>query len=530
MKDCSTAKTSDESLKIFERSFDASRFMQNSTPKPLDTRVVERFWLALLLLVVLVSRIPFLDMGFGRSDAWRIGVSGKFLVTTGEYSPSRPPGFPLIELASAMSYAAFQGSPATWTTTNSLTCLFFLASIIGIWMLAKRWDVKYPILIAVIYSFAPLNWVYSVETIDYLWMSTLLIFSIVLIEGNRRNSSLWGGILLGIATSARFLAFIQLIPILMLMKSQGRKSSEYLSFITGFLGVVILLYSIVLLNVKDFSQYVDWFRYLNKVTSGIAELEGGVFVRRFLIPAARLFGPSAWIVILLASLFAIPKFLSLYKSGDRGIRGAGLMCLFIMAPYLWHLHQNYWIPAIGFLLILLGKISRPSVMAILGAFIIAANFPAWQSGFECGGWFGYKTPNLKPKPYALEIGNYQNENIFIETRTRLGLLGSVEELLSRDLPSNWIIMVGIRLPIIQFLVRDIQLIELPLKDGGVTRAWGSPSGGARYKYLLSPSAVADVVESGYHAVYLPGMESMYYAENRVQIFDVPGVEILTYAD
>ena len=159
---------------------------------------------------------------------------------------------------------------------------------------------------------------------------------------------------------------------------------------------------------------------------------------------------------------------------------------------------------------------------------MAANFPLWQAGVECLGGTAILTPSRHLETIASQVAPYQNETVFAETEVRLNLWDTVKELLDHDLPSNWVIMATLRLPLIEFLVPDCRRIPLPLANGKTTSVWGSPSGGARYVYLLSPGQVAAVVESGYHAVYLPGMESMYYAENRVRIQDVPGVEVLYY--
>ena len=484
----------------------------------------ERFWLVALLLVVFMTRAPFLDMGFGRGDAWRVGVTGKFWVEYGEYEPSRLPGFPLIETASALSYALFRGSPITWTATNVATCLLFCLSVFGIWLLARRWDVPVPLLVAAIYAFAPLNWVYSVETTDYLWMSSLLVMSVVALESKGGWSPVWSGVLLGLAAAARFSAGFMLVPLLILVRTKRRSWRDVLLLALPFALVACGFYAVVFLQLEDVKQYFDWIRYLNRVTSGLAELEGGTFARRFLMPATDVFGPLATIALVLAGLWGLPKLLKLLLRGDRGSWVGALMAFFIMAPYLWHMHPNYWIPAIGFLVLLLGKMIRPKALMVVGALVVAANFPAWQARVERLEWLVPMSENS----FGSYIAPYQNETVFTETKVRLHLWGTVEDLLAQEMPSDWIIMSGLRLPLIKFLVRDIRRVDMPLKDGGSLGAWGSPEGGARYVYLLSPAQVEAATASGYHAVYLPGMENMYYAEHRVHIHEVEGVEVLTY--
>lgn len=55
--------------------------------------------LALVLVVVLFSRLPFLDAGYGvNADAWRVARAAHEIATTGQYSVSRFPGYPIQEI------------------------------------------------------------------------------------------------------------------------------------------------------------------------------------------------------------------------------------------------------------------------------------------------------------------------------------------------------------------------------------------------------------------------------------------------
>ncbi|MCX6646608.1 MAG: glycosyltransferase family 39 protein [bacterium] len=491
-----------------------------------DPSFAEKFWLFLFTIGVFFSRAFFLDMGFGCFDAWRVGFTGKFWALTGEYTPSRPPGFPLTESVAALGYSLFRDSPGTWIFTNGLTALVFCISVWGVWVLAKKWNAKPAFLIAAIYAFAPLNWVYSVETIDYLWTTSFLVFSVLALESGKRSSVLWAGILLGVATSARFFAGFQIIPFLILAWRKNRSVKDLWTFFIAFAVVSLGSYAIVLKQVGDWTEYINYFHELNKVSSGMAEQGHGQFVARFLMPAASLFGPFATFGLLIAGLIGLPKFIKNIRDRDEGTLGAALMAAFIMAPYLLYLRQNYWIPAIAFLLILLARSINPKLLAIAGILIIMANFPWWQTNIEGLRLLSPDASNRKIEAYAQRLAPYQNETVFNEMKLRQFIFGTVEELTSKDLPTNWIIMAGSQIPICKYLTPGIERIDLPLINGGSIGAWGNPGHGARYGYLFSPEQVQILVESGYHAVYLPGMEKVYQAAYGVPITEVEGVMIL----
>lgn len=491
-----------------------------------DTTFAEKFWLFLFIIGVFVSRALFLDMGFGRPDAWRVGFTGKYWVTTGIYTPSRPPGFPLTEFAATFGYSLFGDSSTTWVFTNGLTAIVFSISVWGVWALAKKWNAKPALLIAAVYAFAPLNWVYSVETIDYLWMSSFLVFSVLALESGKRSSVIWAGIFLGIATAARFFAAFQLIPLLILTWQKNRSKKDLWAFFISFAIVSLGSYAVVLNQVDDWTEYISWFHELNKVSSGMAEMEHGQFTARFLMPATSLFGPFATLGLLIAGFIGLPVFIKHLKEKDHGTLGATLMAVFIMAPYLWHLHPNYWIPAIAFLLILLARSINPKIFLIVGFLIIMANFPWWQTNVEGLRLLSPDASNEKIELYAQRLARYQNETVFNEMKLRQFILGTVEELVNQDLPSDWVIMAGLRIPICKFLTPGISRINLPLNNGESIGVWGNPDSGPRYGYLLSPDQVKILVESGYHAVYLPGMEKVYEATYGVPISEVEGVEVL----
>ncbi|MEP6937397.1 MAG: hypothetical protein ABI871_04945, partial [Chthoniobacterales bacterium] len=53
----------------------------------------------LMLVGVALSRLPFLDAGYGVNvDAWRVARAARHIAQTGEYEASRFPGYPVHEI------------------------------------------------------------------------------------------------------------------------------------------------------------------------------------------------------------------------------------------------------------------------------------------------------------------------------------------------------------------------------------------------------------------------------------------------
>ena len=64
--------------------------------------------LILIAIIVIVSRVFFLDAGYGsEEDAWGVALTAKHIAQSGEYEASRLPGHPLQELFYASSDRLF---------------------------------------------------------------------------------------------------------------------------------------------------------------------------------------------------------------------------------------------------------------------------------------------------------------------------------------------------------------------------------------------------------------------------------------
>ena len=66
-------------------------------------KIPEWFWFAALFAVVLLSRLPFVGVEYGREfDAWRVARAAQHIAETGEYETSRAPGYPVQEIVCSL--------------------------------------------------------------------------------------------------------------------------------------------------------------------------------------------------------------------------------------------------------------------------------------------------------------------------------------------------------------------------------------------------------------------------------------------
>lgn len=141
---------------------------------------------AALAIVYVASRAPFINIGYGTDpDAWRVALSGYWLWDHGEFYPSRLPGYPVPEFASA---AVIKGG---WLATNSMT---LLVSLLGLWFFARivaRLELPNRALLVAGFAFTPLLWINSMTTMDYMYALTFVLGAYLFLLRGRRCGRGW---------------------------------------------------------------------------------------------------------------------------------------------------------------------------------------------------------------------------------------------------------------------------------------------------------------------------------------------------
>jgi hypothetical protein len=168
-----------------------------------------------LAIVYVASRAPFINIGYGTDpDAWRVALSGYWLWDHGEFYPSRLPGYPIPEYASA---AVIKGG---WLATNSMT---LAVSLLGLWFFARivaKLELPNRALLVAGFAFTPLLWNNSMKTMDYMYALTFVLGAYFFLL---RGETVWAGLTLGLAAASRSTSVLMLVPFMAYMWRDGKR-------------------------------------------------------------------------------------------------------------------------------------------------------------------------------------------------------------------------------------------------------------------------------------------------------------------
>ena len=196
---------------------------------------------AALSMAFILSRIPWLDRGYGTDpDAWRVALTADYLRDTGQYYPSRLPGYPLHEFVTAGIGTIREG----WVWTNLSTVIISLAGVYIFAALTKKLELPNRGVLALGFAFAPLLWINSAMTIDYMWALTFLMGAYLsLLYGQPQLARLS----LGLAAGFR-LTSLYMLPVfwLYIWRTKQRDQIRPLTFTT--LAVTLGAYTLVLMD------------------------------------------------------------------------------------------------------------------------------------------------------------------------------------------------------------------------------------------------------------------------------------------
>lgn len=172
-------------------------------------------WLALAILaLVAVSRLPFLDAGYGMNhDAWRVARAARFIAATGDYEVSRFPGNPVHEITCAF----FRwGGPVA---LNGLSAGFSVAAAAALWLIARRLGCRDAALLALAFAATPTVFINSVSSKDYVWALAFVLWALYAAT-NRRY--VLAGALAGLAIGCRITSGAMLVPLALIVFGEQR--------------------------------------------------------------------------------------------------------------------------------------------------------------------------------------------------------------------------------------------------------------------------------------------------------------------
>lgn len=211
------------------------------------------FW----AIIVLLSRIPFLNAGYGvEEDSWGIAVAAYHTQLYGIMEASRLPGHPVNEFV----YSVFWGHGA-WLF-NFFSALCSVVCFILFYLILKKFEIKNALLAAMALVFTPVVYINSTCTIDYLWALMFCLGAFYYLVHSRLFLA---GVFLGLAVGCRINSAILYLPFLIWLFYEHQKQfklKEFFLFSISF-GFVTLLCFVPIVQVYgwQFFSYSDQFPY-----------------------------------------------------------------------------------------------------------------------------------------------------------------------------------------------------------------------------------------------------------------------------
>ncbi|MFA0833725.1 MAG: hypothetical protein ACC609_06925 [Methanobacterium formicicum] len=420
-------------------------------------------YIIIFIIVFLLSRIPFLNLGFGNDpDAWRIANSAFDLNHYLIYHTSRFPGYPLPEFVNSLviNYG--------WLATNSLTMIITLISVLVFAKILKELEVENKGLIVITFAFLPIVWINSVNTMDYMWAVTFIIISWYFVIKKRH---LIAGLMIGLAIASRPTSAILLIPFIYLIISQNNNKDGLkfliLSLITSFLLFLPLIFQYGLGFISFYLTAMDVNSIINDFLSYFGFLAALVFILILISSGKKAYQTiknDANLIFAIVEIFLV-------------------MILFAISPY----ETAYLLPAIPFTLYLLSKISNKKLFNLLCILLILNSFVS---------------VNL-----TLESSELIDKGIvFSDANQRVILTSALEKITSSNI-NNSIIITGEFFPILSYFANNSSKVlqqnnkEIdPKPKNGV--CWDAKRN-ITYVYIAYPEEIKEWQNKGYK-IYFAG--------------------------
>jgi hypothetical protein len=405
--------------------------------------------------LVLLSRIPFLGYGYGtQPDAWRVAETARHIASTGQYSVSRFPGYPLQELVGALIW---RGGP--WAF-NGLTALFSAVAV-GLFALSmRRLGSRNYVLGSFGLAFVPVVYVSSTMALDDLWALAFILGGLYFVLGER---PVVAGIFLGLAIGCRVTSGAMVLPLAIVIWGQQRNAA--LGSILKFVATACLVGAAAFVPVyatygAGFFTYYDPVGYPsldNVVLNATQSVWGRVGLLAFLIAPVSLLLKSAaidWSELRLRA-----------TASGQFTAWLVAIALYVVA-YIKLPHQaRYLIPIVPFVVLVLDRILDRRAFALVCAVFIASSFISiGRTGITAG-------------PIFDEFSARKEQTEFIRRVISRG--NNVQE--------KSVIVSGWWLPEIAATLEH-------------------PTAMADYVYSLDASQLSARLEEGFKVYYLPGMD------------------------
>ena len=318
----------------------------------------------IVFTLVIVSRLPFLDAGYGNEpDGWRVASTARYIGTTGEYKASRLPGFPIVEFVCSLVWIH-----GPWEM-NLLTALASAIAAGVLALIAYHYTCKDFLLLALTFAFIPIVFINSTVTMDYLWAMMFVMFSWY---AGLKVKPITAGLFLGLASGCRITTAVMAVPFALLFLEKQKLNSSFRMVIKFCIAADI---GIIIIYLPVFLHYGTHFITDYKRDS----IPSITIIAKFVtIDVWGFIGSIALASILVLTL------INRRKNIDRSIPTTlshenvrvwiAVLALFIVEFAVHPMKSGYLIPAIPFLLLVLARYLQRYQFLIMCVALMVSSF------------------------------------------------------------------------------------------------------------------------------------------------------------
>lgn len=289
--------------------------------------------LLFIALVVLSSRLIFVDAGFGsEEDAWGYAVNAQLMEQSHTYEYARMPGHPVVEYV----YSWLPVKEA-WIF-NICTALLSTIAVVFFFLILDRYRLQ-AVIGSLMLAFTPAFYIHSSDAMDYNWSLCFLLGSFYFLG---KRWLLLSAFFLALATGCRITAAVAIVPFLyyLFLASESRKN--IFQFLLLTLILVFLIYAPAIKHYGfSFFDYVNQFGYPPLIKS-LYKASFGVWGTTGLL--------ATGISIIVS---AIEYFRKSYSSAYRPLISSIILLVFLFVIlYFYEPHKSgYLIPVIPFVIV-----------------------------------------------------------------------------------------------------------------------------------------------------------------------------------
>jgi hypothetical protein len=326
--------------------------MADTPSTSIQSYLSSRRFIILLLFSVIVTRLPLLVTGYGSDgDAWRVAFVADNLWKTGSYQVSRFPGYPLFEITTAPVVELGRNlDPPYRALYSNAAALLATLILILVWERIVRRSSNRPKLLVATFAFAPLLWLNSAATMDYVWS---LLFIMLSFDAIQRKRIITAGIWLGAAAGFRPPNLVAVIPLLTLLRLDGASPRILLRFLAATAASTLVAFFPVLFTYG----LIGWIQNTRLQLGGSSSALGD-HVLSFAYRCIYAIGPLATLVAasILFSGRADLKY-AIRDGQPVAVTAVVGLLTFIALFFAFPIDRSYLLPALPFLLLLVDRLS-----------------------------------------------------------------------------------------------------------------------------------------------------------------------------